>query len=143
MKQEFEMTREEMDNILAINKGGGGPVIFLSGGIQMGSSLQEKINQYWKILGDKYGFKPMTVEGSARGDLFFLAEPVPPPPPPKTQAEIEIDKYVGDSTRYLNHHVCESIKKIVAQLESCNYENQSGLLNNNIAFLALKKMAGN
>jgi DNA-binding XRE family transcriptional regulator len=77
MNQEFEMTQEEMDNIIAINKGGGDPVMFLSGGVPMGSSLQEKINQYWVILGNKYGFKPMTAKGSSKGKLFFLAEPAP------------------------------------------------------------------
>lgn len=77
MRQEFEMTQEEMDNIIAINKGGGDPVMFLSGGTPMGSSLQEKINQYWEILGNKYGFKPITVEGSSKGKLFFIAKPVP------------------------------------------------------------------
>jgi len=45
MKQEFEMTQEEMNNIIAINKDGGDPVMFLSGGIPIGSSLQEKIKQ--------------------------------------------------------------------------------------------------
>ena len=74
-KQEFEMTQEEMDNIIAINRGGGDPVMFLSGGIPMGQSLQEKINQYWGILGKKYGFEPLTAEGSSRGKLFFRAEP--------------------------------------------------------------------
>lgn len=128
MKQEFKMTQEEMDNIITINKGGGDPVMFLSGGTPMGSSLQEKINQYWKILADKYGFKQMSVEGSSRGNLFFLAEPTPPPPPPKTQTEIEMDKY-------------DTLSKIVEQLESCNYETEAGCLNNNVAFLALKRMS--
>jgi hypothetical protein len=96
MKQEFEMTQEEMDNIIAINKGGGDPVMFLSGGIPMGSSLHEKINQYWEILGNKYGFKPLTAEGSAKGKLFFLAEPKPIVIP-KTQTELEIEKYIGDA----------------------------------------------
>ena len=127
MKQEFEMTQEEMDNIIAINKGGGDPVMFLSGGTPMGSSLQEKINQYWNILGDKYGFKPMTVEGSARGKLFFLAEPKPIVKP-KTQTEIEMDKY-------------DTLDKIIKQLESCNYECEGGVLKRNVAFLALKRMA--
>ena len=118
MKQEFEMTREEMDNIIAINKGGGDPVIFLSGGQMMGSSKQEKINQYWEILANKYGFKQFTVEGSAKGELFFLAEPKAIVVP-KTQIEIEIDKYVGNAMGYLNYNVTDSLKKIVSQLESC------------------------
>lgn len=128
MRQEFEMTQEEMDNIIAINKGGGDPVMFLSGGTPMGSSLQEKINQYWVILGNKYGFKPMTVEGSSKGKLFFIAEATPPPPPPKTQTEIEMDKY-------------DTLQKIVEQLEFCNYEAEGGFLKNNVAFLSLKRMA--
>lgn len=128
MKQEFEMTQEEMDNIITINKGGGDPVMFLSGGTPMGSSLQEKINQYWEILGNKYGFKPMTVEGSSKGKLFFIAEATPSPPPPKTQTEIEMDKY-------------DTLQKIVEQLEFCNYEAEGGVLKNNVAFLSLKRMA--
>ena len=141
MKQEFEMTQEEMDNIIAINKEGGDPVMFLSGGVPMGNSLQEKINQYWEILGNKYGFKPLTVEGSAKGKLFFIAEPTPIIIP-KTQSEIEIDKYLGNAMEYLNYNVTDSLKKIVTQLESCNYENEVGFLKNNIAFLALRKLAG-
>lgn len=128
MKQEFEMTQEEMDNIIAINKGGGDPVMFLSGGIPMGQSLQEKINQYWGILGNKYGFKPLTGEASPKGSLFFFAEPATPTLPTKTQTEIQIDKY-------------DTVSKIVEQLEGCNYENEAGVLNKNVAFLALKKMA--
>jgi len=141
MKQEFEMTQEEMDNIIEINKGGGDPVMFLSGGTPMGSSLQEKINQYWEILSDKYGFKQMTVEGSAKGKLFFLAEPKPIIVP-KTQTEIEIDKYLGNSMGYLSSYVADSLKKIAVQLESCEYECEGGFLKNNVSFLALKKLAG-
>ena len=131
MKQEFEMTQEEMDHIIAINKGGSDPVMFLSGGTPLGSSLQEKINRYWNILGNKYDFKPLTVEGSSRGALFFLAEPTPPPPPPKTQTEIEIDKY-------------DSLQKIVDQLELA-YSGESKEIASdigmNVAFMALKQMA--
>lgn len=75
MKKEFEMTQEEMDNIIAINKEGGDPVMYLSGGIPMGRSLQEKINDYWEILGKKYGFDPLSAEGSSKGRLFFMATP--------------------------------------------------------------------
>jgi hypothetical protein len=130
MKQEFEMTQEEMDNIIAINKGGGDPVMFLSGGTPMGSSLQEKINQYWEILGNKYGFKQMTVEGSSKGKLFFIAE-MKPIVIPKTQIEIEMDKY-------------DSLQKIVEQLESAfsgESKNISGDIGMNVAFMSLKRMA--
>lgn len=122
------MTQEEMNDIIAINKEGCDPVMLLNGGTSMGKSLREKINDYWEILGKKYGFKPITVEGSAKGKLFFLAEPTPPPPPKKTQFEIEMEKY-------------DTLNKIVKQLEMCNYESEAGSLNKNVAFLALKKMA--
>lgn len=126
MKQEFEMERKEMDDIIAINKDGGDPVMFLSGGTPIGSSLQEKINDYWEILANKYGFKPMTVESSSKGELYFLAEPKRKAIQ-KTTEEIEMDKF-------------DTIGKIVKQLEMVNYECKGGVLENNIAFKALKRM---
>lgn len=128
MRQEFEMTREEMDKIIAINKEGGDPVMFLSGGMPLGQSKQEKINDYWEILGTKYGFKPMTVEGSSKGSLFFLAEPILVVIP-KTQEEIDIEKY-------------DTLQKIVDQIESCNFECNAGSIKDNVAFKVLKKRAG-
>jgi hypothetical protein len=140
MKQEFEMTQEEMDKIISINKSTSNTVMMI-GGVDMSNNLTEAINAYWLILADKYGFKQMTVEGSSRGKLFFLAEPKPIVVP-KTQSEIEIDKYLGDAMGYLNYNVTDSLKKIVAQLESCNYETEAGILKMNVSFLALKKLAG-
>ena len=124
MKQEFEMTQAEMDDIIAINKSQ--MPVMLIGNVTTGMDLRERINAYWEGLGDKYGFKPMTVEGSAKGKLFFLAE-LKPKVIPKTREEIEMDKF-------------DTIKKIVEQLEVCNYECEGGYLKNNIAFLALKRM---
>lgn len=126
MKQEFEMLQEEMDQIIAINKEGGDPVMFLSGGTRMGQSLAEKINSYWLKLAEKYGFEQMSVEGSSRGVLFFLATPKPKVIP-KTELELQIEKY-------------DTLQKIVDQLESCNYESEGGILINNVAFMALKGM---
>jgi hypothetical protein len=128
MKQEFEMQQSEMDFILDINKHNSNTVMMI-GGVDFSHNLTDAINAYWRELGDKYGFKWDTVEGSARGKLFFLAEPKPIVIP-KTQEEIEMDKY-------------DTIQKIVEQLESCNYECEAGALNRNIAFLALKRMASN
>ena len=74
MKQEFEMTQEEMDEIIRINKSTSNTVMMV-GGVDFSNNLTEAINTYWRILGDKYGFKYTTVEGSSKGKLFFLAEP--------------------------------------------------------------------
>jgi len=139
MKQEFEMTQQEMDDIIAINKSRM-PVMKI-GNVTTGMDLQEKINAYWGGLADKYGFKQMTVEPSSKGKLFFLAEPKPIVKP-KTQTEIEIDKYVGNAMGYLNYNVTDALKKIVTQLEKCDYESEGGFLKMNVAFLALKQIAG-
>jgi hypothetical protein len=139
MKQEFEMTPEEMDDIIAINKNQM-PVIKL-GNVTPVMSLQERINNYWNGLSDKYGFKQMTVEESSKGKLFFLAE-TKPIVVPKTQTEIQVDIYVGDAMGYLNSNVTDALKKIVDQLDKCDYECQGGFLKMNVAFLALKKISG-
>lgn len=125
MKQEFEMLQEEMDDIIQINKSQM-PVMKI-GNVTTGMDLAERVNRYWEGLGDKYGFKHMTVEPSSRGNLFFLAESKPVVVP-KTRTEIEMDKY-------------DTIGKIVEQLESCNYECDGGMLKTNVAFMALKRMA--
>ena len=126
MKQEFEMTQEEMDEIIRINKATSNTVMMI-GGVDLSNNLTEAINAYWRILGDKYGFKPLTAEGSARGNLFFLAEPKPIVVP-KTQTEIEMDKY-------------DTLKKIVRQLEMSDYEYEGGFLKMNVAFMSLKRMS--
>ena len=126
MKQEFEMTQEEMDKILEINKSTSNTVMMV-GGVDFSNNLTEAINVYWVILGKKYGFKSMTVEGSSRGKLFFLAEPKPIVVP-KTATEISMDKF-------------DTLGKIVKQLESCNYECETGRLTNNTAFMKLKLMS--
>lgn len=138
MKQEFEMTQEEMNDIISINKNQSPVMKF--GNYWSGMDLQEKINHYWETLGNKYGFKHLTVEPSAKGNLFFLAEPKPIEIP-KTQSEIETDKYIGGAMGYLGGEAVDALKRIVSQLEKCNYETEAGLLINNVAFLALKKMS--
>ena len=127
MKQEFKMTQDEMDDIIAINKSQM-PVMQI-GNVTTGMDLQERINSYWEGLSDKYGFKQMTVCGSSKGELFFLAE-TKPIVKPKTQIEIEMDKY-------------DTLQKIIDQLEMSNYECEGGFLKNNVAFEKLKLMAKN
>lgn len=73
MIKEYQLTEEEFDKILAINKEGGDPVMFLSGGTPLGQSLTEKINDYWKQLGAKYNFDWTTVKSNGKGNLYFDA----------------------------------------------------------------------
>lgn len=132
MKQEFEMTRQEMDNIIAINKGGGDPVMFLSGGTPMGNSLQEKINQYWKILADKYGFEPMSVEGSSKGELFFIATPRKN----KKQIQYEFCEKVKNEISDLELQLQEANKRLDdGQINLCNdCQNEFATCNSNPIF---------
>lgn len=139
MKQEFEMQQSEMDFILNINKHNGNTVMMI-GGVDFSNNLTEAINAYWKELGDKYGFEWNSVEGSSKGKLFFLATPKPIVIP-KTKSELEIEKYNGEAFGHLNRNVTGCLKKIVEQLEGCNYENEAGVLNMNEAFLALKELS--
>ena len=127
MKQEFEMTQQNMDDIIAINKNM--PPVMKFGDSWSGLDLAEKINAYWEKMGDDMGFKHMTVEPSSKGKLFFIAE-VKPVVVPKTQTEIEMDKY-------------DTIAKIVKQLELCDCQPEAEYLKNNVAFMALKRMASN
>ena len=76
MKTEFQMIQQEMNDIIAINKNM--PPVMKVGNYWSGMDLQERINNYWEILGKKYGFNPLTVEGSPKGNLYFLAEPITP-----------------------------------------------------------------
>lgn len=120
------MQQSEMDFILNINKHNSNTVMMI-GGVDFSHNLTDAINAYWKELGDKYGFKWDSVEGSAKGKLFFLATPKPKVIP-KTPEEIEMDKF-------------DTLQKIVDQLEFCNYECIGGHIKNNSAFKALKRMA--
>lgn len=45
-RKNFKITDEQMQEIIRINKEGGDPVMFLSGGIPLGQSKQEKINDF-------------------------------------------------------------------------------------------------
>ena len=125
MKQEFEMLQEEMDDIIQVNKDQ--MPIMKIGNVTTGMDLQEKINAYWVVLGDKYGFKHLTVEGSSRGKLFFLAEPKPIVIPKTQLLLIPTEKY-------------DTIKKIVAAIEKSEFKNIAGPIETFIPFISLKNM---
>lgn len=126
MKQEFQMSEEEMQAIKDISKDNT-PVIFV--GYWAGLDKQERANKIWGLMGEKYGFDAYSVEPSAKGDRFFLAIPNTIVVP-KTPEEIEMDKY-------------NTLQKIVDQLMSCDFESQAGHLHDNIAFKQLKRLASN
>ncbi len=72
-RQAFEMSDEDLTKLMDACKPT--PVMYLSGGKPMHNSPQENANNAWKLLGDKLGFKSMTVQPVAgKGEKFFTAE---------------------------------------------------------------------
>lgn len=71
MRKDYEMTQEDLDALLDAMK----PVPYMVIGGIVPSSPQENANAAWKALGDKMGFKHMTVRPNGKGDRFFSAEP--------------------------------------------------------------------
>ena len=70
---EFEMSEADLQDILKACKPT--PAMYLSGGMPMTASPQENANSAWFKLGEKMGFKHMTVEPNFnKGQRFFTAE---------------------------------------------------------------------
>lgn len=75
MKQEFQMTAEEFEQIKAIAQQPAMPVMKI-GSVITGDEKQEDANGFWKRLGDKYGFEWDSAEPvSGKGHTYFLANP--------------------------------------------------------------------
>ena len=75
MRQEYEMSQEDLDEILGKIKDASGPLIMLQCG--PGRSVQEVANDAWAALGKKMGFRHMTAQPvSGKSNRFFTAEPV-------------------------------------------------------------------
>ena len=71
--KKFEITQEEMDEIISINENNKSPgIVIMHAGYMSGNTLAESINNYWRYLGNKYGFDSRTI--SAGEGLLFNAE---------------------------------------------------------------------
>ena len=75
MKQEYQMTDEEFERIKAIAQRPATPVMKVGDAIT-GSDKLDDANQFWKDLGEKYGFVWDSVEGAGGADpKIFRATP--------------------------------------------------------------------
>ena len=64
------MSQEDLNTILEASK----PVPYMVfGGIEP-TSPQENANRAWQALGEKMGFKHMTVQPTGQGNRYFSAE---------------------------------------------------------------------
>lgn len=75
MKQDFEMTQDEFEQIKAIAQQPATPVMKF-GDYWSGNEKQESANDFWKRLGDKYGFEWDSAEGSGGDPKKFKAIPI-------------------------------------------------------------------
>ena len=82
-------------------------------------------NEIVNKINDKFNLKLKTIE-SAQMDEFI--DSIIKKNDMKKQSKIKMDEF-------------DTIEKIVSQLKRCDYENEAGILNKNIAFLALERMA--
>ena len=74
MKQPFEMTQDEFDEIKSIAQDTTPVMKF--GDYWSGCDKQERANRFWKILADKYGFVWDSAEGiPGKGPTHFAARP--------------------------------------------------------------------
>ncbi len=72
-RERFEMTDEDLAALLDASKPT--PVMYLSGGKPMYNTPRENANRAWAQLGDKMGFKSMTVQPiEGKGQKCFTAE---------------------------------------------------------------------
>lgn len=79
MKKEFEMTQDELNQMIAISQAKSMPVMKI-GNVTTGDEKQESANDFWKRLGEKYGFIWDTAEPiSGKGYTFFKAIAKPNP----------------------------------------------------------------
>lgn len=70
MRKEFEMTDEELKNILEACK----PVRYTVMGGHVPTSPQENANKAWQALAHKRGFVWNSARPSDKGNKFFTAE---------------------------------------------------------------------
>lgn len=72
MRQEYELTQEDLDSVLEASKPVVAIMLHIGGGPR---TPQENANAAWQVLADKYGFVWDTVRpASGKGRRFVTAE---------------------------------------------------------------------
>ncbi len=106
---EYEMSEVEMKEILDACKPT--PVMYLSGGVNIGGDPQENANRAWKELGEKMGFDHMTVRPiTGKGIRFFSAIPSE-----TTEAKTEREKVEQEQKVAIRK---QQLQKIIADAEA-------------------------
>jgi predicted TIM-barrel fold metal-dependent hydrolase len=73
MRTKYTITDKQLEELLAASKPT--PVMYISGGVNIGGDPQENANRAWRKLGDELGFDFMTVRPVAGEKMnVFTAE---------------------------------------------------------------------
>ena len=124
MRKEFEMSKQQLTTLKEACK----PVPYMIIGNSFPPSPQENANRAWETLGHEMGFKPMSAQPmQGKGIEYFTAE----------QDEKIINATIENKPK--DRFINATLKDIVKQLESCSYDSEGGNLENNIAFIELKR----
>jgi hypothetical protein len=75
-RQEYRLSEEEVQELIAAMKPT--PVMYVSGGINIGGNVQENANAAWRTLGERRGFVWDTVRPVNGKTMHWItAEPKP------------------------------------------------------------------
>jgi hypothetical protein len=70
-RKRYRLTKQQFDSIIAATRPL--PLMYLSGGMPMGRSQQERANDAWAALGREMGFDGASVEGVGSDPMDFTA----------------------------------------------------------------------
>lgn len=107
-RQNFEMTEEDLQIILDACKPT--PVLYISGGYNIGGDPQENANAAWKKLGEKMGFDYLTVQPTAGGGSNRLFSAV------STETEEQRAERLESEAKQKKHDEIQELKNKITTL---------------------------
>ncbi len=114
----YEMTEADLEKILDACKPT--PVLFISGGQNIGGSPQENANRAWQELGQRMGFDHMTVRPAPGGNRFFTAVPNETDEQRTERLNREADERKQSEIQALQKTISEASEKLEALLKLGN-----------------------
>lgn len=112
----YEMSESDLRQLLDACKPT--PVMYLSGGVPLGSSPQENANRAWGDLGRRLGFDWNTVRPiDGKGNRFFSAVPLETPEQTREREEREAAEKRDREIRELRSEIVRLTERL-EQLES-------------------------
>lgn len=138
--QEYQMTQEEKDILTKMEEEGKEQIEIQKDTFNI-QGFYDNINKFWMELATKYGIDWTTVQPSAQGGLFFLAEPLKAVSVNTTIEEEALMLYFAKDL-YVPPTIKNQLKEIVSQIEEgCFSSTEKSIIEKDPAFIALRKMS--